>query len=182
MEVNNYSVKALVDSGAIASCMSPSCAETCGIMRLIDKSYNGVARGVGTTKLLGRVHLAQIRIGSLSLPCSFDILEGLRLDLLLGSDMLKRHQTCIDLDKGALIIWDEEVPFLEEADCPKEKKDEPTLASTFGTSNGAVSGAVSDHANRSRATARSNGVPATTAALPRQPRSRPPTSHKRDIA
>lgn len=125
--VNGHPVKAFVDSGAQMTIMSSACAERCGIMRLVDSRWAGIAKGVGTQKIVGRVHLTQIKIENSFLTTSFSILEEQPMDMLLGLDMLRRHQCIIDLSsKNSLIFTSAgiETKFLPESELPGFAKPE----------------------------------------------------------
>lgn len=63
LQINRNKVIALVDTGAQSTIMSVACAKRCGVFNLVDTRFHGIAKGVGTSKIIGVVHAAQIQIG-----------------------------------------------------------------------------------------------------------------------
>ncbi|PWA87303.1 DNA damage-inducible protein 1 [Artemisia annua] len=126
MEVNGVPLKAFVDSGAQSTIISKTCAERLGLLRLLDQRYKGIAQGVGQTEILGRIHVAPIKIGTIFYPCSFLVLDSPNMEFLFGLDMLRKHQCIIDLKDNVLRVGGGEVavPFLQEKDIPNRFLDE----------------------------------------------------------
>ncbi|XP_028106294.1 protein DNA-DAMAGE INDUCIBLE 1-like [Camellia sinensis] len=126
MEVNGVPLKAFVDSGAQSTIISKSCAEHCGLLRHMDQRYKGIAHGVGQSEILGRIHVAPIKVGNVFYPCSFVVLDSPNMDFLFGLDMLRKHQCIIDLKENVLRVGGGEVsvPFLQEKDIPTNFLDE----------------------------------------------------------
>lgn len=94
--VNGHPIQAFVDSGAQSTIISKDCAQKCNIMHLLDTRFEGMAVGVGSSRILGRVHLADLVVLGAEgkkhvLQCSFTVLEDNKVDLLFGLDNLKRH-------------------------------------------------------------------------------------------
>lgn len=83
------------------------CAQRCNIMRLVDQRFAGIAFGVGRQKIVGRVHLGQIQIGNDFLTSSFQVLEDAAEDMLLGLDMLRKHQVRVPIEHVLQsLFWD----------------------------------------------------------------------------
>lgn len=118
--INKYSVKAFVDSGAQTTIISKKCAQECNILRLMDTRFQGIARGVGTATILGRIHSAELKLSSnITLLCSFFVMDMEYIDLLLGLDMMRKHRMRIDLEQDVLRVHGDHVAFLSEYECQK---------------------------------------------------------------
>lgn len=163
MEVNGVPLKAFVDSGAQSTIISKSCAERCGLLRLLDQRYRGVAVGVGQSEILGRIHVAAIKIGHLFYHCSFTVLDAPNMEFLFGLDMLRKHQCIIDLKENVLRVGGGEVsvPFLQEKDIPLHIRDDERLSQQPSLGQGSApetSSAANKNANMP-AQAQSSGTP-----------------------
>jgi len=116
--VNGVPIHGFVDTGAQNTIMSKKCAEKCQLTKIMDERFKGIAVGVGTGKIIGKIHAAQLEIGMKYFPCSFTIMDSdsLNVDLILGLDNLRRHKCVIDLTDNSLRIMGGEVkvPFLAE--------------------------------------------------------------------
>ncbi|KAL3767282.1 hypothetical protein ACHAW5_002085 [Stephanodiscus triporus] len=131
--VNGKPLQVFVDSGAQSTIMSSACADRLDLLHLVDKRFAGVAVGVGTGKILGRVHVVEMVIGGCVLPCSVTIMDSEKglgdknMDCLFGLDMLRRHRCSIDLGGNVLRFSigaggeTMEAPFLHEKDLPTSK-------------------------------------------------------------
>ncbi|KAJ1656708.1 DNA damage-inducible protein 1 [Dispira simplex] len=146
-EVNKCPVKAFVDSGAQTSIMSENFAKQSGLEHLVDGRFQGVAQGVGTSKISGRIHRTHLVLGGQHLVCSFNVLDMKDIDIIIGLDMLRRHQASIDLKCNALVINDVATPFLPEHEVPKPSALSLAQGNAAASSQASVSAAAASPSN-----------------------------------
>ncbi|KAG9568593.1 hypothetical protein KCV01_g19864, partial [Aureobasidium melanogenum] len=81
-------------------------------------------------------------------------MEGKDVDLLLGLDMLKRYQGCIDLRRNKLVFEDNEVDFLPESEIPRSFEEalqnEEHIKGPNGTEIGTKTGTVTQAGSSSQ--------------------------------
>jgi len=103
VKVNSCPVKATINTGDEVCVMSSACAKRCGIFGLVDKRYAGIARGVGTCKVIGRIHGANFQIGNTTIVWKITIMDmAVGSDLGIGMDLMRRYGTYLDLGKNEL--------------------------------------------------------------------------------
>ncbi|KAI8115362.1 Protein DDI1 like protein 2 [Lucilia cuprina] len=167
-KVNGVPVKAFVDSGAQTTIMSSACAQRCNVTHLIDTKWSGIAKGVGTQRITGRIHMGKLQIENDYLVSSFTVLEQQPMDMLLGLDMLKRHQCNIDLQRNVLRIGTTgtETKFLPESELPEcarlSGNSEDDLNVMAESANDAEERAIKDAIEQSKREAASSGACSTS--------------------
>ena len=106
--------------------MTLQCAKMCNLLNVIDSRFQGVAAGVGAARIVGRVHMCQLRFGKrMACDLSVTVLEQSSKgapDLLLGLDLMRKYQATIDLAKNGMVLGGELIPFVQGDEHKKEER------------------------------------------------------------
>lgn len=114
--INGFTFPLLVDTGAQKTIISPELVEILEISHLIDKRFIGMAQGVGTGKMEGKIHSVDMDIGYMQCDASFVILDVGSVGGLLGLDWMRKHNVCVDLKRNGLVIptgFNDDTVFVE---------------------------------------------------------------------
>ena len=124
LEINKKKVVALVDTGAQSTVMSQDLCKKCDLFNLCDTRYSGIAKGVGTSKIIGVVHAAQMTIQNKVLMAKITVIENSSIGFIFGLDNMRAHRCTIDLKQCGLIFPDIGVTakFLSDGEIKKIKE------------------------------------------------------------
>ena len=126
LEINKKKVVALVDTGAQSTIMSQDLCKKCDLFNLCDDRYSGIAKGVGTSRIIGVVHAAQMKIENKVLMAKITVIENSSIGFIFGLDNMRAHRCTIDLKNNGLFFPDIGVTakFLSDGEIKKIKKEQ----------------------------------------------------------
>ena len=126
LEINKKKVVALVDTGAQSTVMSQDLCKKCDLFNLCDDRYSGIAKGVGTSRIVGVVHAAQMKIQNKVLMAKITVIENSSIGFIFGLDNMRAHRCTIDLKQNGLVFPDIGVTakFLSDGEIKKIKEEQ----------------------------------------------------------
>jgi len=102
VEVNNYLVEGLVDTGASMSVMAAAVVRELGMMHLVSgfETYKITSRVV--TQALGRIDEVPVKVGGMQCTMTFMVVDTDNYDVLLGLDLLIKIGAIVDVERGMI--------------------------------------------------------------------------------
>jgi len=98
MEINNYVVEGLVDTGASMSVMAATVVRELGIMHLVTKSETYKTASKVVTQALGRIDEVLVKVGGVQCTMTFMVVDIDIYDVLLGLDFLIKIGAIVDVE------------------------------------------------------------------------------------
>ena len=103
-KINEHLVGILVDTGASTSVISEPLMKKLNLEHRLNTTRKGMAVGVGSARILGRIFDCPIQIGHAEFLLNFAVLESNNDKLILGVDQLRRFNCLVDLQSKKLIF------------------------------------------------------------------------------
>ena len=106
--------------------MSQDLCKKCDLFNLCDTRYSGIAKGVGTSRIVGVVHAAQMKIHNKVLMAKITVIENSSIRFIFGLDNMRAHRCTIDLKQNGLFFPDIGVTakFLSDGEIKRIKEEQ----------------------------------------------------------
>ena len=109
--INNFKIKFLIDTGAAMSIIPYSMLKDCSLEQLLDRKACGQLVGVGSDRIMGRIHYVDVIIQDKAIPCSFIMCENDKMTPILGMDFLLSHGCLIDTTRKIIRVSGVEMKY-----------------------------------------------------------------------
>jgi len=104
VEINNYIVEGLVDTGASMSIMAAVVVRELGMMHLVtgSETYKTASRVI--TQALGRIDEILVKVKGVQCTMTFMVVDTDNYDVLLGLDFLIKNGAIVDVKQGLIQV------------------------------------------------------------------------------
>jgi predicted aspartyl protease len=104
VEINNYIVEGLVDTGASMSVMAAVVVRELGMMHLVTGSETYKTASGVITQALGRIDEVPVKVGGVQCSMTFMVVDTDSYDVLLGLDFLIKIGAIVDVERGLIQV------------------------------------------------------------------------------
>jgi hypothetical protein len=104
VEINNYIVEGLVDTGASMSVMAAAVVRELGMMHLVTGSETYKTASGVVTQALGRINEIPLKVGGVQCTMTFMVVDTDSYDVLLGLDFLIKIGAIVDVERGLIQV------------------------------------------------------------------------------
>jgi predicted aspartyl protease len=104
VEINNYIVEGLVDTGASMSVMAAIVVRELGMMHLVTGSETYKTTSGVITQALGRIDEVPVKVGGVQCSTTFMVVDTDSYDVLLGLDFLIKIGAIVDVEQSLIQV------------------------------------------------------------------------------
>jgi len=104
VEVNNYLIEGLVDTGASMSVMVVAVVRELGLMHLVSGSKTYKTASGAVTQALSRIDEVLIKVKGVQCTMTFMVVDTDSYDVLLGLDLLIKIGVIVDVEQGLIQV------------------------------------------------------------------------------
>jgi hypothetical protein len=104
VEISNYIVEGLVDTGASMSVMAVVVVRELGMMHLVTSTETYKTASGIITQALGRIDEITVKVGGVQCAMTFMVVDTDGYDVLLGLDFLMKIGAVVDVERGLLQV------------------------------------------------------------------------------
>ncbi len=104
VEVNNYLVEGLVDTGASMSVMAAAIVRELGLLHLVSRSETYKTTSGAVTQAFGRIDEIPIKVGGVQCTMTFMVVDTDNYDVMLRLDLLIKIGAIVDVEQGLIQV------------------------------------------------------------------------------
>lgn len=102
-KLNNYSFRAMVDTGSQVSLIRSEALKVCNLENELRPTCLVKVSGFGSTSVVGFLP-STIKLGRKNFSINFNVVEKSKFDIIIGMDFIQNHKCAVDLNRNIMSV------------------------------------------------------------------------------